>query len=81
MAFFAKKAGEKRASGNQIALRGGSYSMVITAIVLAILVVVNIMVSVLPKTWTKLDISSAQLYSITSNTKVVVNGLEKDVTI
>ena len=48
---------------------------------LAILIVVNIMASVLPANLTKLDISSSQLYSITSNTKVVVNGLEKDVTI
>jgi ABC-2 type transport system permease protein len=30
---------------------------------------------------TKYDISSSKLYSITSNTKVVVNALEKDVTI
>lgn len=64
-----------------IALQGGSYSLTITAIVLAILVVVNILVSSLPTTWTKFDISSAKLYSITSNTKVVVNALEKDVTI
>ena len=30
---------------------------------------------------TKYDISSTKLYSITSNTKAVVNALEKDVTI
>ena len=33
---------------NQIALRGGSYSLAMTGIVLAILVVVNIFASVLP---------------------------------
>ncbi len=66
---------------NKIALRGGGYSLIITVVVLAILVVVNVFVSVLPAAWTKLDISSAQLYSITSNTKVVVNNLQKDVTI
>lgn len=66
---------------NQIALKGGSYSLVLTGIVLAILIVVNILASVLPSTWTQLDISSTKLYSITSNTKVVVNALEKDVTI
>ncbi len=66
---------------NKIALRGGSYSLIITAVVLAILVAVNVFVNVLPTTWTKLDISSSQLYSITSNTKVVVNNLQKDVTI
>lgn len=63
------------------ALKGGSYSIVITAVVLALVIVVNILASSLPSSVTKLDISSSKLYSITSNTKVVVNALEKDVTI
>lgn len=48
---------------------------------LAILVVLNVLVSALPSSLTKLDISATKLYSITSNTKVVVNALEEDVTI
>lgn len=64
-----------------LAFQGGIYSLVMTAIVLAILVVVNVLVSALPTTLTKYDISSTKLYSITSNTKVVVNALKKDVTI
>ena len=67
--------------GNSIAFRGGAYSLLVTAVVLAILIVVNIFVSALPTTLTKYDISSTKLYSITSNTKVVVNALEQDVTI
>lgn len=66
---------------NRIALRGGSYSLIITAVVLAILLAVNILVSALPETLTQYDISSTKLYSVTSNTKVVVNALDKDVTI
>lgn len=66
---------------SQLAFKGGSYSFLVTAIVLAILVVVNVFVSALPTTLTKYDISSSKLYSITSNTKVVVNNLEQDVTI
>jgi ABC-2 type transport system permease protein len=66
---------------NSIALRGGAYSLAVTAVVLAILVVCNILASTLPATLTKLDISSAKLYSITSNTKAVVNNLTQDVTI
>lgn len=65
----------------QLAFRGGSYSLIITAVVLALLVIVNIFASKLPTTLTKYDISSTKLYSITSNTKVVVNNLRKDVTI
>ena len=60
---------------NKNALRGGMYSLAATAIVLAILVVLNIFVSVLPDNLTKLDISSQKLYSVTSNTKAVVNAL------
>lgn len=74
------KAPEKTVN-NKNALRGGSYSLIITVIVLAILIVVNVLVSALPVTLTKYDISSSKLYSITSNTKVVVNSLDQDVTI
>lgn len=66
---------------NRIALKGGSYSLIVTGVVLAILIVVNIFVSALPTTLTKYDISSSKLYSVTSNTKAVVNALAQDVTI
>ena len=84
MGLFSKKAERKEAPKpvvNKIALQGGAYSLIITAIVLAILILVNVFASVLPQNLTHLDISSTNLYSITSNTKVVVNALEKDVTI
>lgn len=66
---------------NQTALKGGSYSIAVTVIVLAILIVVNIFTGILPSNLTQYDISASKLYSITSNTKVVVNALEEDVTI
>lgn len=71
----------KQTSTSQTAMKGGTYSIAITVIVLAILIAVNIFVQVLPTTVTQYDISAAKLYSVTSNTKVVVNALEKDVTI
>ena len=64
-----------------IAFKGGSYAIVLTCIVLALLMVVNLLAGALPANLTKLDISSSKLYSITSNTKAVVNALEQDVTI
>ena len=80
-----KKLSFKRPSAspdrNRNALRGGSYSLTITDIVLAILIAVNVFASALPKSMTNYDISSSKLYSITSNTKVVVNNLQQDVTI
>ena len=71
----------KKMHKNQLAFKGGSYSLVVTAVVLAIIIAVNIFASTLPTTLTKYDISSSKLYSITSNTKVVVNNLQQDVTI
>lgn len=70
-----------RTERNRIAFQGGSYSLIATAVVLAILIALNILVSALPANLTKYDISASKLYSITSNTKVVVNALEEDVTI
>lgn len=67
--------------GSRQALMGGTYAMAVTAVVLAILIVVNIFAAKLPANLTKLDISASKLYSITSNTKVVVNNLQQDVTI
>ncbi len=66
---------------NRIALQGGTYAMAVTAIVFAILAAANVLASALPKTLTQHDISSTKLYSVTSNTKVVVNALDQDVTI
>ena len=63
------------------ALRGGAYSLAVTAVVLAIVIVINILASALPASLTRYDISSSKLYSITSNTKAVVSALEDDVTI
>ena len=70
--------GERRGRN---ALKGGAYSLAVVAVVLAILIAVNVFASALPANLTQYDISSSQLYSITSNTKVVVNALEEDVTI
>ena len=64
-----------------VALKGGSYAIALTVLVLALLIVVNILAGALPANLTKLDISASKLYSITSNTKAVVNALEQDVTI
>lgn len=59
----------------------GGYSVMLALVVLAILVAVNVLFSVLPSKFTQFDISAAQLYSLTSDTKVVATNLDKDVTI
>ncbi|SFO21216.1 ABC-2 type transport system permease protein [Pseudobutyrivibrio sp. JW11] len=59
----------------------GGYSFVISVIVLAIVIAINVFMSLLPATVTQFDISAAQLYSLTSSSKAVVGNLEDDVTI
>lgn len=72
---------KSNANPRRQALQGGGYSLMLTAVVLAIVIVCNLLVSSLPTALTKYDMSATKLYSITSNTKVVVNALEEDVTI
>lgn len=65
----------------KLAFRGGAYSLALTAMLLAVLILVNVLFQVLPTSMTKFDISAAKLYSVTSNTKTVVSNLKQDVTI
>ena len=82
---FSKKlrqlAAENKQSLSTRTAKVGGYSVVLALIVLAILVAVNVLFSVLPSKFTQFDISAAQLYSLTSDTKVVATNLDKDVTI
>ena len=55
------KAPKPGGGGNQNAFRGGAYSLAVSAVVLAILVVVNIFASALPASLTKYDISASKL--------------------
>lgn len=70
-----KKAGRSRM------FRMGSYSLVITAVVLAIAILANVLVSSLPVTMTMLDVTASKRFSLSEQTLSLVQGLEKDVTI
>lgn len=59
----------------------GGYSFVLSLVVLGILIAVNVLAEKLPSSWTQFDISAAQLYSLTADTKVVATNLDQDVTI
>ena len=71
----------KKENTGRIALRGGGYSLAVTAVVLAICVAVNVLAGLLPTSATRYDIPAAKLYSVTSSTKAVLSGLTDDVTI
>jgi ABC-2 type transport system permease protein len=63
------------------AFRAGGYSVMAAALVIAIAVFANMLVSSLPSTWTQIDITSNQLFSISEQTELVVSGLNEDVNI
>lgn len=62
-------------------LKNGSYSMALTAIVVAVLVVLNLIVSQIPEKYTQIDVSSQKLYTISEETEAYVKELDTDVTI
>ncbi len=68
-------------SFNTKTFRMGSYSFILTAVVLAIVVAVNLLANALPERLTHYDISPAKIFTFTSNTKAIVTRLEEDVTI
>ena len=61
--------------------RAGSYSAVAAAVVIAIAVLVNLMVSSLPSTMTELDMTSQSLYSLSDQSRRIAASLDKDVTL
>ena len=62
-------------------IRHGSYSFLVTVIVIALVVAVNLVVGQLPASATQIDASSQKLYSISDKTEELVGGLDKDVQI
>ena len=62
-------------------LKNGSYSILITVIVIAALVVVNLIVQTLPTDLTQLDFSSNKLYTLTETTTDFLDGLSEDVSL
>ncbi len=70
----------KKKTINMRALKSGSYSLVISAVVLALVIVVNLIVMVLPNTYTKLDASTVGLLEIGEETKSIAAGIDTPVT-
>lgn len=52
-------------------LKNGSYSVVISAIFIVIVIVINMIVGSLPSKYTEFDVSSQKLYSIGDETKLI----------
>ena len=61
-------------------LKQGSYSSMMTVIVLAVIVVINLIVAQIPTSKTQIDLSTQKMYSITDETKTALKDLDQDVT-
>lgn len=59
----------------------GSYSILLSCIVIALAIIVNMAVNALPSSMINIDISSNQMYSLSDQTKEIVKNLEQDITI
>lgn len=68
-------------SMNKKYIKNGSYSVVISAVFIVIVLVVNMIVGSLPSKYTEVDVSEQKLYSIGDDTKKFLKDLDKDVTI
>ena len=66
---------------NKKYLKLGSFSMVMTAVVLAAVILLNLFVAEIPSTYTKYDLSSLQLYSISEETEQILADVEEDINI
>ena len=62
-------------------IKNGSYTMVMSVIFIAVVIVINMIVSTIPSKYSEIDISSQKLYSIGDESKKMLKDLEKDVTI
>lgn len=73
-----KKAGNEK---DRKRLSHGSYSILITALVIAGTVICNLVISSLPSQATQFDFSSAKLYTLTDTSRNFLGKLSKEVTL
>ncbi|MBE5947583.1 MAG: hypothetical protein E7261_00995 [Lachnospiraceae bacterium] len=66
---------------NTKSFRIGGYSILASVIVLTIAIVANIFINTLPASITQFDTTSNQLFTISEQTKNILNNLENDITI
>ena len=70
---------KERRARNKKVLKHGSYSIGITAVIIAIVVVFNLVIQEVPSKYREIDLSSQKLYSIGDQTEKLLKDLDKDV--
>lgn len=61
--------------------KNGSYTSIVTVVIIAIIVVLNMLFAKVPSAVRSIDISSTNIYHITDVTKELLNNLDKDIDI
>jgi ABC-2 type transport system permease protein len=62
-------------------IKNGSYSMSMTVVFIAIIIVINLIVGQIPAKYAQIDVSDVKLYTIGDQTIEMLKNLDKDVTI
>lgn len=62
-------------------LRNGSYSVLVSVVVIAVVILLNMIIGQLPAKYTQFDISTGKLYTIGDETINTLKNLDKDITI
>ena len=62
-------------------LKNGSFSMLYTVLLVAVIVVINLIIGEIPEKYTQLDVSEQKLYTISDETVKFLRDLQEDVTI
>lgn len=62
-------------------LRRGGFSALLSILMIAVVIAINLVAGALPTTYTKFDISKAKYYTFSEQTKEMIKSLEDEVTI
>lgn len=66
---------------NRKAVKVGSFTLAVTAALLALLIIVNLFVTELPAKFTSIDTTKEKLYDIGTETKAMLDGVKDDVNV
>ena len=72
---------KKNEQKSKLTVRAGSYSLVLCVVVIAIVIVLNVLLSLLPVNITTPDVSTMQLYDFTEETEEMIKNLDEDITV
>lgn len=61
--------------------RYGTYSTILTVVMIAVVIMINLVAGQMPESWKNIDLSSNNLYEITDQSRNLLKTVDKDITI